>query len=833
MGCMSGRLLKYWYEGFGLLMSQKLLLKVLNGLQSGAEVALDSGEYAIGSGPADDLQLRDISLKTGHARLRIGSEGAEIRAEAGDILLPGGGRLEAGDDRWIRLEPLAVLVLGTTRLSIGPPEANWASITEDEEFRRSAQPGIRGNGPAVSEQPDPAEPSQEASALEKRLTESGFPAGASAVRMGIAAWNRHPRIAAASASALVALTVSFLLLGTPIDGASEAVRRDPQADRIAVERAVASLPFPHKVRVRQEVDGQIIVKGIIRDAAERRALIGALEATRAPFRPRLATSEAIMAETRNLLGAYAARVRFVLREDGVLALNGLIVDPNAAARIVELLRNQLSGPTDIDATRLKTGADLVFEVTRMAREEGIGPNVMFTLTRNEFIEATGAVPSNQVNAWVSVLINYGDMFSDKLPLRSLVQLVATGDAVRPSEALDRPIIVGQAGPAGEADGRVLDIQRLRSGRFSPSEIFAQEKTPGTFPQPLQSGDGRIADRRPPWSGTTDERSPSGARGPVRPLSSDSTSNGADFGRDQLRSVEKWASGGSPASDQERRLFARLDETIGKAPTQGARAQDRPKDRDPAVGSGGRPLGADAGDAVARQSETGRSAARSVASENAGGPAGAGSEVGARPGENPTSAEPAVKSFLVARMTGERPLDRCRDPQPAEVPLLFKSLLWLDLLSTVDGLSIKALDNEMQLFLAEVMVNPNRAKECLARMPNNAVTDRVSASIFLGEALANPDFVAYVARDVLSSRLRLTGARTEMDNRYVVDTSGRFLRDGTSIDLQSRIWSIGETGVVIERAGGAEVLLYDRGLAWISRSLYETGPVRSADRSGRE
>lgn len=734
-------------------MSQKLLLKVLNGLQSGAEVALDSGDYGIGSGTEDDLQLRDVSLKSGHARLRIGTEGAEIKAGAGDILLANGGRLEAGDDRWVRLEPLAVFVLGTTRISVGPPEANWASITDDEEFRRSARAGVRGGAPASPEAVVAEVHEEEPSALEKRLTAMGFPAAAAALGGAGSLWNRHPRIAAGASSAVAALLFSLLLIGPYSDGATEAARRDPEADRIAIERAVASVPFPNKVRVRQEVDGQIIVRGIIRDAAERRALIAALEATRAPFRPRLATSEAIMTETRNLLGPLASRVKFVLREDGVLALSGLVVDPNVAAKTVELLRNQVSGPTDIDTARLKTGADLVAEVTRMAREEGIGSNVLFTLSRSDFIEATGAVPSSQINAWVSVLLNYGDMFADKLPLRSLVQLVATGDAARPSEALDRPIIVGQA---GEGEGRVVDLQRLKSGRFAPSEIFAQEKGPGAV-SPVLSMD---PDRR----GAAGQGQASGNTPLVagRRLASEGGPAGASV-RDPLKLIERWAAGEAAATEDERRLFRRLDETLSRT----APSDDK-----------------------------------------------------------------ALRAHLLARGADARPLDACREAQPADAPLLYKALLWLDLLSTVDGLSLRSLDRETQLQAAEVMLSPLRVRDCLARLKNRDAAARMAASTFLGEAVGNPDFAAYLARDVLTARLRLSGARTEAENGYVVDAQGRFLRSGASIDLYSRIWSIGETGLVLEKADGAEVLLYDRGLAWISRPSY-SGSARSPDGTGRE
>ncbi len=732
-------------------MSNEILLKVLSGLQSGAEVVLEAGTYVVGSGPEDDLQLRDASLKAQHARLRISGEVAEIKADAGDILFATGVKLEAGDERWVQLEPLSVLVVGTTRLSVGPKAANWATITEDAEFRKEAQPD------AVDRTPAGAPAMAAGGAIERLFSRPSLRFAMPAATAAARAWTTHPRVASACAAAAAVLLVVLPLMQLGGSDAVDMSRRDPKADRLAVERAVAALPFADKVRVQQEVDGQIFVKGIIKDGAERRAVLNALEVTRVPFRPRLATADYIMAEAKNLLGDNAARVRTVLRDDGVLALNGIVIDPKESAKLVDLFKNQLVGPTDIDATKLKNGKDLLVEIVRMARDEGIGANVIFALVGNSYVEATGAVLASQTAAWVATLVNYGDLFADKIPLRSLVRLAEANGTARAGEGPVQAVVVGGA---SDIDGRRLDLQRLRSGRSPAGEIFAGEMSaeeraaippaPKVGDRP-QAADGRLPDGNAEFSG--DGR---------RPLARNAPRGGPTVA-DPHRVIDRWASGAQPADRQERRIFEALDKLAG---TQNAGAAPAP------AGDDGKSL----------------------------------------------------RRYLLAGGGGDRPFAVCTADQPADAPAMFRGLAWLELLSTIDGLSVTAMDRATQLLVSEIMLSPALLGDCLRRLPDQSLAARFRKSVFVEEVSANPDFVLYLARDVAQSPLRLTGADTGR-NGYVVDATGRFLRAGSSIDLYSKVWAIGERGVVVETAKGVELVPFDRSIAWITRPDLDRGVDR--------
>src|SRR5262249_24606756 len=130
------------------------ILKILSGVQSGVEVSLASGQYSLGSGNDDDIQIIDVSLKAGHLKLRISPGKVEISAASGSLRTVNGIVLDADSD-FQELEPLDVITAGTTRFALGPPTALWASITEIDKAEQPAAPARKRKpkpvaaGPAV------------------------------------------------------------------------------------------------------------------------------------------------------------------------------------------------------------------------------------------------------------------------------------------------------------------------------------------------------------------------------------------------------------------------------------------------------------------------------------------------------------------------------------------------------------------------------------------------------------------------------------------------------------------------------------------------------------
>src|SRR5262249_61725951 len=75
---------------------ERVILKILSGVQAGVEVSLALGDYTIGSGAEDDIQFIDVSLMPGQAKLRVAAGKIEIAGGSGAGTIGEGLRIEAG-----------------------------------------------------------------------------------------------------------------------------------------------------------------------------------------------------------------------------------------------------------------------------------------------------------------------------------------------------------------------------------------------------------------------------------------------------------------------------------------------------------------------------------------------------------------------------------------------------------------------------------------------------------------------------------------------------------------------------------------------------------------
>jgi hypothetical protein len=414
-----------------------VILKILSGVQSGVEVALVPGEYGLGGGPDDDIQVIDVTVKPGHARLRVSGGKIEVRGDKGALRSAVGLQLEPGGE-WQEVEPLDVLTAGTTRFALGHPTSQWSTIVEAD-----------GSAPP---RPAPARSALDLAATARSLA---VPLLALVLLLGFAVW--------------------YVLGGAARLGlGGSGIRDDVQVVRAALDE----FPFGRPVAVRQEVDGALFVSGYVETPVERRALAGAVERTGAPARMRLWVLQTIRTEVANLVASQRLPVTFALSQAGELTLEGTVLNEGTANRFVELVRDRVLGVTRVES-RIRTAAVLLGEVERLAVATGVGPLVIFRVD-NELIEANGAIPNEKVDAWVGFLQSYARRFSREIPLRSFVQLQSAGARGAPG----RPIMIGGQAEGGDA---ALDLDRLRTGAYRLDDIFAGGVPEGAQAQGQASG----------------------------------------------------------------------------------------------------------------------------------------------------------------------------------------------------------------------------------------------------------------------------------------------------------------------------------------------------------
>jgi type III secretion system YscD/HrpQ family protein len=438
----------------------RVILKILNGIQAGAEVALAPGEYKAGSGAEDDIQFVDVSLKPAHVKLRVAPTKLEIAGGSGSVTASQGVHLEPGSE-WQEIEPLEIITVGMVRFVLGPPNANWMTLTEGEA------------------------PPKKASKRSKTGT---------AASAGLAAWlpgGQHRQLILP-----IAALAAVLLFGAWFFAGGHKEAAPPQytaaeAEKIARE-ALDQFPFGKQISLRREPDGTVYATGFVKDGYERRALVSAIEKARVPVYFRLGVLEALRNEIDGLIKAEKVPVTFVLSPSGELTLEGTILNEDSAGKFVSEIKGAVAGLTRVDS-KIHTAKTLLDDIQKLGKLAQIDPFVLLRLD-SQLIEANGILPIARIDAWVGFLQSYSRRFSKEIGLRSFVQLQRPDGSLVPAEAAARPVVINGPATGNEV---VLDAERLLRGQYKPSDMFA---VPGdasaTLTLPKPSSDRQASDAPP-------------------------------------------------------------------------------------------------------------------------------------------------------------------------------------------------------------------------------------------------------------------------------------------------------------------------------------------------
>ena len=447
--------------------AESVILKILSGVQSGVEVALAPGQYTLGSGDDDDIRIIDVSLALRHLELRVSAGACQIRASAGQVRSGNGIWLEPESD-WQEVEPLDVVMVGTTRFAVASASAAWTSVTD---IPAEAPPPVAEPAPGLL--------------------------AAILARLARLEWRGRPvsRLAVPAGALLFLVVIALWYLvpgGAPVE--DEAASR--QEDLAQVRAAVVALPFAGNIEMRQEVDGVIYATGHVDTPAERRAVASAIDATAIPVNLRVWVVQSMHQEIAGLIEAQARNVTVEISAAGVVTLRGIIPDDAEAARFTALV-DEVPGVSEVQS-RLRTPSSLLAEVEQLAQASQIKPWVLFRLD-NGMIEATGSLPAAEVNSWADFLQVYARRFARDIGLRSFVQLQNVSiQASNASPAIGAITIGAQELNDGDVE---IDVSRLQGGDVAPGDLLVGGSAAAGAPGPTSAAAGAAATGGQPPSAT--------------------------------------------------------------------------------------------------------------------------------------------------------------------------------------------------------------------------------------------------------------------------------------------------------------------------------------------
>lgn len=780
--------------------SATTILKILSGVQSGVDVALVDGDYTLGSGDDDDIQLIDVSLKPGHARLSIRSGKIEIGGAAGQLRTGNGLVLEPGGDLQ-SIEPLDVVSAGTTRFAIGPTTANWATITDAEVDAAAFAP---------------ARPAKAASGV-----------GSAAPRRS---W-----LATVPVLVVLLILVGFGL--APIYSSQQRTSDEDvsRTDLEIVQTSLAPFDFVHRLAMRQELDGVVYVTGFVDAPVQRRAALAAIRETAIPARVRIAVLDLIRNEVAHLIQAENAGVEFSLSDTGELTLTGVILDAARADALAATVRERVTGLAAVHS-EIRTAPSLLADVQALSDRSRIHPLVLLRLD-GHLIEASGLIPTDKIDSWVGFLQAYSSQFAAVIPLRSFVQLQNPDGTTTPLPPDGSGLYLGSGAPEGDV---ALDVERLRSGGFDLTDIFVGQDRAALMQAagaaPLGGGATPVTQQGQAILHGRDRIDLAALLGIETGSDADTASAGER--RDaagMVAGVVLPGSGGSAAFGTGEATSG--GGTPGAGPSDAARGAgtgDEPRTRIVGGGSiwspgagGATPQGEEGSgngfpvigdglsgagglDSMARrlfelwederlQGDEGfeslREAMDALYEHRLGGAGAAGAPITER------------YAPLLARARGAAVGDRCWRDSLLTSDTVTGVLFWLDLLSVSADLSIVDFDPHQQPLILEAALNPEWTRICAASAAGAPVQ-----STYLYETSRNGDFIRYITRDIAAFPIDVAGVSVVGD-RYIQTRSGQRMREGSAPDERSRLLLVGELGVAVERDNGYSTFIFDSNVNW--------------------
>lgn len=788
---------------------QVVILKILNGVQNGVEIALEDGEYVIGSGAEDDLQITDVALKPGHAKLRIVGGAISIAAGAGAVVTSTGLSIETNSTTWHDIDQLEVVTIATTRFAVAKASANWNSLLSSASLEKPATPPQGSNG-----------------GVERSVIRYAIP-----------------------------VTLLFLLLGfgaVALSGGgstfSGLVTNDAAPDIGVVRTAISDFPFAADILVDEEVDGTIYARGYVGTLVERRAISDAVRDTGIPVRLRLWARDVIENELSSLLEARSLPLTASVERDGTVVLKGTVLEKDRVDEVGKLIAEQVLGVSAV-RSEVRTAQNFLEETLALAARSKIADGVLFRLTSatggNQLIEATGAVRNDQVDAWLGFLKSYAASIADTLALRSYVEIEGRTVVLNEREQ-DRqdgttnadvmPIIVARGELAAGMPGRSIPLDLLLNNQTSYDALVeavapgarsdVDASRPSQSPQPVvqdTAGARVVAEAGPAILDTAVE--PEEEARPDAPETSiqDNAEEAVADARPSLDDLPldnalRQASDRLQISDGLARqpVASAVDADIRVAGESVVEATIDVVDGDP---DGDPPVSTffDQGETIQAFRELNEATSVMLDMKDQDRLKEAlGEERGADLEQAFRRINRRVSEVAAVPLPAERSIElgdrACWPGSRLSVDMLPTLVFWLDLLSVSNQIAMNDLVDAKRGIVLEAGLSPTRVRDCLLGTSSPAMKALAEGSIYLSEARRNPKFIQFLLREDESYDLAIVGAKTSGE-RYLQIEGGETLEEGASPTIESRISSIGELGVLVRVPNGYMARVYPDGMPW--------------------
>ena len=346
--------------------SESLVLHVLTGPQSGAEMALRNAVYTVGAAEDCDIVLYGAGIADNHLALTIDSSGVSVEAQRARIWTAEG-ILEPGDRS--EIDDAAVLTLGAASIAVGPQGTDWESLSVPEVYEPEVDPSQEMDAEAESDQGAEA-PAAEGIGVDGDEDQGGGDAESEPAEQpdpatdtptdALSSQSQRFRLIAASVVLLVVIigTAALLMFQGGDSNSADANRMRP-TDQIAAAAAARVKALSLKeVNVETEGPNQIALTGYVADAGQLGALKTSMTEGGIEFVDRVRVVSELMDNVRLTLSGfgwpvsgYGQHLKVGYAGGGILFLDGYIGSEVDRTRLHRAITTDVPAVRDVEFRR--------------------------------------------------------------------------------------------------------------------------------------------------------------------------------------------------------------------------------------------------------------------------------------------------------------------------------------------------------------------------------------------------------------------------------------------------------------------------------------------------
>jgi type III secretion system YscD/HrpQ family protein len=417
----------------------KLLLKILSGVNAGAEALLPAGEYVLGRAEDCDFVLSDAAAAPRHAKLTVSEDAAQLAALEAPVLLQG----EPVQGDGAPLEAFQVFTLGGTHCCVGPADQDWPKLSLPALVRaggaaEAAPQGTEAAAAAGGEAEKARAGAGGGAAAAGTARSAGSGAKTTADEAAATSGARRRRVAIVLGAAVVCVALLWGLWALvktpelPIDDgkarlAAVVERLRQQKVRCWIAAAGSDDAQEQRrragqqgVRVSQAADGSVRVAGVVPNDGIRAKANEALSGLSPPVSAELKTLDEVLAAARKLLAEKRLSLEVEPEGWGGVRLKGFTRDAAARDSATALLNSILPGGLDLRCSVVTW--DLLGPALNAAlRKQGFRALTLKPLETRVAVE--GSIAFKEVEKWERLRAELDGLFC--------VPITLDGPAVAP------------------------------------------------------------------------------------------------------------------------------------------------------------------------------------------------------------------------------------------------------------------------------------------------------------------------------------------------------------------------------------------------------------------